>query len=90
MVSHRVPTVRAAAERSRRLSLLKARSIRVQVRAVGRQVEQLRARRLDGLAHALDLVAAEVVHDDHVACAESWREHLLDVGAEGAVERQRA
>ncbi len=52
----------------------------VQVRAVGRQAEQRRAACLDRLAHAGDLVGAEVVQHHHVAGCQCRNEELLDVG----------
>jgi len=54
----------------------------VQVWAVGRQEDQVRAGFSDGLADGLSPVAAEVVHDHHIAGMERGDEHLLDVGPE--------
>src|SRR5205807_6505145 len=55
---------------------------RVEVGAVGREVSEFRARGLDGLANALDLVRAEIVHHDDVAGPKGRREELLGPGAE--------
>ncbi len=61
---------------------------RVQIRTVGRQIEEFGPHGLDGGAHAFDLVGAEVVHNDEVAGAQSWRQGLLDIGPETrAVDR---
>lgn len=67
---------------------------RVEIGTVGRQIDQVRAARLDRLAHAGDLVAAEIIHDDKVAWSKGRREHLFDIGSEdvavhGAVHYQR-
>src|SRR5947209_20499760 len=35
---------------------------------------------LDGFAHALDLVGAQVVHEDDVALVQRWDKNLLDIG----------
>jgi hypothetical protein len=43
-------------------------------------VAECRPGRLDGLAHARDLVAAEVVEDHHVAGPERGGEEPPDVG----------
>jgi hypothetical protein len=57
-------------------------------RTGGREVAELGGRGLDGLAHAPDLVSAEVVHDHAVARAQGWRQRLLDIGQEArAVDR---
>ena len=55
---------------------------RVEVRAVGRQVEDRGAGFRDRLAHTIDLVGREVVEHHDVAGFEAWRQELLDVGAE--------
>ena len=61
---------------------------RVEVWRIGRQAEQPGAARLDGRAHACDLVRAEIVQDDDVAGPQRRCEHLLDIGAEPfAVDR---
>ena len=83
MVDQSSTLVRAAALRSSALSLAKSLLDRVEVGAVGRQVEDAGAGRRDRLADARDLVRGEVVHDHDVAGGERRREELLDVGAEG-------
>lgn len=61
---------------------------RVQVRTVGRQIEELGARGLDRFAHAFDLVRAEIVEHDDVARTQLGRQGLLDIGQEArAVDR---
>jgi hypothetical protein len=55
---------------------------RIEVRTVRREVEKSRFARLDSLAHARNLVNADVVHDDDVAALESWSKDLFDVGHE--------
>lgn len=55
----------------------------VEVGTVGREVAQVRTRRLDHLAHARPLVARQVVHDDDVAGAQFRDQDLLDIGFEG-------
>jgi hypothetical protein len=35
------------------------------------------------LLDARDLVGGQIVHDDDVARAQGWRQHLLDLGQEG-------
>jgi len=57
---------------------------RVEVRAVGRQEEQVSARGADGLPDGFTLVAAEIVEDDDVARPEGWDQELLDVSQEAA------
>ena len=88
-----VSRVRCSAARIRCLSLAKS-SVRgsapdrVQVRAVGRQKQQVCAGLADGTASALSLVAAEVVEDDDVARSQRRHQHLLDIGGEQvAVDR---
>jgi len=53
---------------------------RIQIGAVGRQVPKLRARRLDPLAHALDVMGTQVVHHDDVVGPERGDEDLIEVG----------
>ena len=61
---------------------------RIEVRAVGRQEEQLGARASEDAADDFGFVAAEVVDDDDVAGLECRQQKLLDVGAEAvAVDR---
>lgn len=52
---------------------------RIQVRAVRRQVPEVRAARLDPLADAVDMVCAQVVHHQDVAWPQGGDEHLLEV-----------
>jgi len=60
----------------------------IEVRAVGRQEQEMCAGLADGPTHGFALVAAEVVHDDDVAGPERGNEALLDPGSEGhAVDR---
>ena len=58
------------------------RAAAVLSRAVGRQIPELGAHDLDGLAHTLHLVGAEVVHDRDVAGPQDWRQRLLYMGQE--------
>jgi len=61
---------------------------RIEIRAVGRQEEQVGAGIADGVARRLALVAAEIVEDDDIAAIEGWCQALLDPGGEsGAVDR---
>ena len=66
----------------RGLELCEGHLDRIEVRRIGRQVEEVCAPVLDGLADAIDLMAAQVVHDDDVTRAERRSEHLLDIGLE--------
>jgi hypothetical protein len=55
----------------------------IEIRAVGRQVEQPGLAVFDRFPDASDLVGSHVVHNDDIARAQRRGEHLLDVGAEG-------
>jgi hypothetical protein len=55
---------------------------RIEVRRVGRQVEQRCTASLDPVAYALDLVGAEVVHDYHVARPQLRAKHVVQVSQE--------
>ena len=55
---------------------------RIQVRAVRRQVPEVRAARLDTLADAVDMVCAQVVHHQDVAWPQGGDEHLFEVREE--------
>ena len=55
---------------------------RGQVWAVGRQIEQACAARLDGLASTGNLVRCEIVHDDNAVLGERRREQLFTPGHE--------
>jgi len=60
----------------------------IEVGAVGRQEEQMRAGLADGAAGGLSLVAAEIVEDDDVALCERRGEDLFGVEREEfAVDR---
>jgi hypothetical protein len=60
----------------------------IEIGAIGRQVEKMRADGLDRGAHGGALVGAEIVHDDDVAGGQRWHQELLDLGCEGlAVDR---
>jgi hypothetical protein len=74
-------TVRATADRSKRLSLLNASSIGLRS-GLGRQVKQRCTAGLDRLADTADLVAGQVVADDNVAGPQHRAEYLLDVSQE--------
>jgi hypothetical protein len=61
---------------------------RVEVGAVGRQVEHSGASGGDRLAHARHLVGGEIVHHHEIACTQDRHQRLLDVGEEPrAVDR---
>jgi hypothetical protein len=63
-------------------------SYSVQIRAVGRQIEDRGAGRGDRLAHAIDLVRRQIVAHHDVTGFERGREALLDIGAKrGAGDR---
>ncbi len=60
----------------------------IEVRAVGRKVEQMRPCCFDGLAHRGAFVAGQIVHHHDVAGAEFGHQHLLHIGLEGeAIDR---
>ena len=91
MACQRASTVRVAAVRSSVFELGEDLLDRVEVGAVGRQVEEAGAAGFDRFAHAGDLVGRKVVHDDDVARLERRRQGLLDIGkkalaVDGAVE----
>ena len=52
----------------------------IEVGTVGRQVEQRGTDCFDSAAHARQLVAAKIVHDDDVAGLQNWREDLVHIG----------
>ena len=60
----------------------------IEVRAVRRQEEEVRACGPDGTTDSLALMAAEIVEDDDVALGERGHEDPLDIeGKEFAVDR---
>lgn len=82
-VFHRAPTERSALARRSALSFeQEAFFNRVEVGAVGREIEQRAAGGFYGLSDAICLVGRQVVHDDHVAGREGRHENLLDIGLE--------
>ena len=61
---------------------------RVEVRAVGRQVDQLSTLRSDRLGNAGGFVTAQIVEHHNVLRPQRGREHLLDISTEAlAVDR---
>jgi hypothetical protein len=56
---------------------------RIEVGTVGRQIVEFGAAGFNSLPDAGDLVGGQIVHDDDVAWAQGWRQHLLDPGQEG-------
>jgi hypothetical protein len=68
--------------RNNALSLAKSCSMGVEIGTIGRQVKQRGTGALDGGAHGLALVGAEIVHDDDVADRQGGDEELLDIGLE--------
>ena len=88
MAAQTASTVRAAALRSRCLSLAKTCSIGFRSGEYFGRQEQLGAGRADELAYDLAPVAAEIVHDDDVAGPQRGQQNLLDIGGEAfAVDR---
>lgn len=75
--------IRAAALREPRLQLGEGHLDRVEVGAVGREVEQPGAHGLNALADAANLVGRQVVEHDGVAGLEGWGERVGHIGAEG-------
>lgn len=87
-MAFQTPSVRSAALRSKALSFETAISTRVEVGAVGWQIAQFGADRLDHLVHSRPLVARKIVHHGDVAVAQFGHEHLGDIGLEGiAIDR---
>ena len=66
----------------RRLQLREGHFDRIEVRRVGRQIAHFGADRFDRLANAVDLVGAQVIHEDDIAFAQRRRENLLNVSEE--------
>jgi len=75
--------VRAAALRKSALSLANSCSIGVEIRAVGRQIEDRGIGRGDRLADAGERVGRQVVEHHDVTGRERRRQELLDIGAKG-------
>src|SRR3546814_5228561 len=50
---------------------------------IRRQVQDAGADGGEGLTNSGDLMGRQVVEDDYVAGRQSWRQKLLDIGAEG-------
>src|SRR6202140_1764194 len=65
-----------------RLELGKGIFDRIEVGTVGRQIVEFCAAGFNSLPDAGDLVGGEIVHDDDVAWAQGWRQHLSDPGQE--------
>jgi len=80
MSSQEPETVRLAALRKRALSFGKVFFDRVEVRAVGREEQLVRAGRLDPLAHGSAAMAGEIVHDHNVAGLELGNKYLSAIG----------
>ena len=55
----------------------------IEVGRIRRQEQTCRARRLDCLFDAGDLVSRQVVHDDLITRCQGGNEDLLDIGKEG-------
>jgi hypothetical protein len=56
---------------------------RVEIGAIGRQIDERGTTSFDCPAHAGNFVTAEIVHDDDIAGRERGREDLFDIGEEG-------
>ena len=52
-----------------RLELREGHLDRIEIRRIGRQIEELGAGKLDPLSNAIDLVSWQIVHDDDVTWA---------------------
>jgi len=55
---------------------------RVEVGAVGGQIDRRRAGALDCFSDTCDLVAGQIIHDDEIAAAQGRYQKLLDIGEE--------
>src|SRR5665213_1723619 len=61
---------------------------RIELGTIGWQIAEFCTAGLNSLPDAHDLVGGQIVHDDEVARAQGWRQHLLDPGQEAfAVHR---
>jgi hypothetical protein len=56
---------------------------RIQVRAVGRQKHQMRARVTDHVTHCLSLVAAKIIQHDDVSWFQGFEKFVSDISLEG-------
>src|SRR5665811_1632374 len=54
----------------------------IEVWRIGGQIANGCADSGDGLAHPVDLVGPQIVHEHDVAFCQRWHEHLLDIGHE--------
>ena len=61
---------------------------RIQIRRIGRQIEQLRPSCLNAFPHTLYLVAAEIVHHHHIARHKHRTVHMVEIGQEGTFIRK--
>ena len=61
------------------LELSKGRLDRIEVGAIGRQVAELSSGRLDELAHLVELVGGQIVHDHDVAGRQRGKQALADI-----------
>jgi hypothetical protein len=52
----------------------------IEIRAVGRQIQQARSDASDRLLNARHLVSGKVVEHDHITLREGRSQHLLDIG----------
>ena len=57
----------------RRFQLRECHFDRIEVRRIGRQIAHFGADRFERLANAVDLVGAQVIHEDDIALAQRWR-----------------
>ena len=87
IAAQRSGMVRAAALREPRLELCEGLLDRVEIRTVGRKVEQPAPRGLDRVLHAGHLVGWQVVHDDDVVRLQHRDEGLGDIAAEARAVR---
>jgi len=71
-----VSTVRSSAFRTSSLSFANITSMVVEIGAVGRQEEEMRACIKDRVTGRLALVASQVVPNDHVAVGQRWKQAL--------------
>ena len=79
----RPSTERSAAFRKSALSFCEELLNRIEVRGIGRQVEQLCASGLDRFTYPWHLVSAEIIQHDNVAWLKGRRQDLFDIGEEG-------